>query len=153
MSVNLSTLKPARGSKHRRKILGRGEGSGHGQTSTRGMKGQRSRSGDGRRMGFEGGQMPLLRRIPKRGFNNAVFKKHYAIVNLNLLDKIFASGDQITPEELHNRGIIRDPGLRVKILGEGSLTKKLHVAVHAASRSAEQAITKAGGRFEAIRPS
>lgn len=97
--------------------------------------------------------MPLLRRIPKRGFNNAVFKKHYAIVNLNLLDKIFASGDQITPEELHNRGIIRDPGLRVKILGEGSLTKKLHVAVHAASRSAEQAITKAGGRFEAIRPS
>lgn len=152
MNISLSTLRPAKGAKHRRKILGRGEGSGHGQTSTRGMKGQRSRSGDGRRMGFEGGQTPLIRRIPKRGFNNAVFKKTYLIVHLGQIETKFSIEDHVTPEELYIRGLIQDKSRPIKILGGGALTKKLTVSAHAASARAKEAIENAGGRFEAAVP-
>ena len=148
--INLSVLAPARGSHHRRKILGRGEGSGHGQTSTRGQKGQRSRSGDGRMMGFEGGQTPLLRRIPKRGFNNARFKKYYVTVNLQTLERYFSDGDAVTMEELIKLDIIKNSNLPVKVLAEGKLKKKLFVKVHAASAHAKAAIEKAGGSLELV---
>lgn len=151
MSVTLSNLKPARGSKHRRKILGRGEGSGHGQTATRGMKGQRSRAGDGRMMGFEGGQIPLLRRLPKRGFNNSVFSHRFSVVNLHMLERNFEPGQTVTLEALDQRRLI-DPRRPVKILGQGQLTKKLTVQAHAASRRACEVITQAGGRLELLSP-
>ncbi|MBI2070880.1 MAG: 50S ribosomal protein L15 [Elusimicrobia bacterium] len=147
--LNLSDLRPAPGSKHRRKLLGRGEGTGHGQTSTRGMKGQRSRSGDGRMPGFEGGQIPLLRRLPKRGFNNAEFRTEYSVVNLEVLERCFKAGDKVDPESLLERGLLRRDS-PVKILGNGTLTKKLTVAAHAASARAREAITKAGGEFQLI---
>lgn len=150
-TVNLSGLKPAGGSHHRRKILGRGEGSGHGQTSTRGMKGQRSRSGSTRRMGFEGGQTPLLRRIPKRGFNNAYFKKSYTVVNLSVLENLFSNGDTVSPDNLVRLGVVKDKNLPVKILGQGELTKSLTIKAHAASVQAANAVKKAGGTLEIIR--
>lgn len=148
--INLSNIKPARGSKHRRKILGRGEGSGHGQTATRGMKGQGSRSGDTRMMGFEGGQMPLMRRLPKRGFNNTEFKKSFAVVNLDDLDRVYQSGDEVNADSLMKKRLLQDSSLPVKVLGRGQLTKKLTVRVHAASAQARQAIEKSGGHWEQI---
>ncbi|MBI4668450.1 MAG: 50S ribosomal protein L15 [Elusimicrobia bacterium] len=149
--VNLSNLRPAKGSRHRRKLLGRGEGSGHGQTATRGMKGQGSRSGDTRMMGFEGGQMPLLRRVPKRGFNNAVFRRSWAVVNLETIEKNFQSGDTVDPVRLRQRGILRPGGAAVKILAQGRLTKNLAVEAHAASRQAQEAIIKAGGTLKILK--
>ncbi len=140
-------LKPAHGSTKKVKRVGRGPGSGHGKTSTRGHKGQNARSGGGVRRGFEGGQMPLQRRLPKRGFTN-IFKKHYAIVNLIQLDK-FDDGQLITPEELRQKGIIR-AGLPVKILGKGELTKKLTVKAHKFSRSVVEKIEALGGKVEVI---
>ncbi len=104
--IGLHNLKPAKGSRHRRKIVGRGEGSGHGGTATRGMKGQKARSGDGYMLGFEGGQMPLLRRIPKRGFTS-VNKIEYSIVNLDTLAKYFDAGAEVTKESLRKKGIIK----------------------------------------------
>ncbi len=146
--VNLSFLSPTIGSRHRRKILGRGEGSGHGQTSTRGQKGQLSRSGDGRMMGFEGGQTPLLRRIPKRGFSNARFKKTYTVVNLETLERCFSDGDTVTPQELHKLGVIGNVQAPVKLLAHGKLTKKLTIKVHAASGAASKVIETLGGKLE-----
>ena len=147
-SVTLSNLKPARGSQHRRKLLGRGEGSGHGQTSTRGMKGQRSRSGDTRMMGFEGGQVPLFRRLPKRGFNNTRFQQEYAIVNVEQLERFFSSGDKVGPEELYKAGAVRKKNIPIKLLGKGSLSKKLTVTVNWVSASAKQIVEKVGGSVE-----
>ncbi|MEK7287263.1 MAG: 50S ribosomal protein L15 [Elusimicrobiota bacterium] len=149
MTINLSNLKPARGAKHRRKIVGRGEGSGYGQTCTRGMKGQGSRSGDGRMMGFEGGQTPLLRRVPKRGFNGSVFSRRYATVSLEALERHFQAGDTVTLEELRRRRLVHGDGF-VKILATGKLTKKLLISVHAASHTASEAIVKAGGALDII---
>jgi large subunit ribosomal protein L15 len=132
----------------RRKRLGCGIGSGHGKTSTRGHKGQRSRSGYSRRAGFEGGQNPLYRRLPKRGFNNAEFRKEFAIVNL---DRLAALGEkEISPELLASRGVIKDKEAQVKILGNGEIKEALTVKAHKFSGSAKSKIEKAGGRAELL---
>jgi large subunit ribosomal protein L15 len=142
--MNLHTLKPRPGSKHRVKRLGCGESSGHGKTSGNGHKGQKARSGGSIRLGFEGGQMPLLRRMPKRGFNNANFKTRYAIVNLDTLNA-FDDGATVNEESLLEAGVIRRPYDKVKILGSGELKKKLSITADHASESAKAAIEKAGG--------
>jgi len=146
--INLSNLKPAKCSKHRKKIVGRGTGSGHGRTSTRGSKGQKARSGDGaRKIGFEGGQMPVFRRVPKRGFTNC-FRREYKVVNVGDLNK-FEPGVEITPAVLREAGFISKTKL-VKILGEGSLAKSLTVRAVAFSKSAASKIESAGGKAEKI---
>ena len=142
--MNLSNLKPRPGSKHRVKRLGCGESSGHGKTSGKGHKGQKARSGGSIRLGFEGGQMPLIRRIPKRGFNNEVFKTKFAVVNLLDLND-FENGATVDEAALLEAGLIRKPYDQVKILGTGELTKKLTIVANKASESAKSAIEKAGG--------
>ena len=142
--MNLHTLKPRPGSKHRVKRLGCGESSGHGKTSGKGHKGQKARSGGSIRLGFEGGQMPLIRRIPKRGFNNANFKTRFAVVNLDALNT-FDNGATVDEKSLLAAGIIRRPYDAVKILGNGELKKKLTINVDKTSESAKAAIEKAGG--------
>jgi large subunit ribosomal protein L15 len=146
--MKLHELKPANGSKKSPKRVGRGIGSGHGKTSTRGHKGQKSRSGGGVRPGFEGGQMPLQRRIPKRGFTN-IFKKEYSIVNLDRLD-LFDEGTEVTPELLADKGIIKKNSDLVKILGDGDMKKALTVKAHKFSRTAAEKIEAAGGKVEVI---
>ena len=147
--IHLHSLKPKRGSTHKKKRLGTGQGSGHGQTCTRGQKGQNSRSGEPKRVDFAGGQMPLLRRIPKRGFNNNFFKKDYEEINISTLEKYFNDGDHITPEVLREKGIVKSD-LAVKILGEGELRKKLIISANAFSKSAKDKIEKAGGKAVVI---
>ncbi|AAM25417.1 large subunit ribosomal protein L15 [Caldanaerobacter subterraneus subsp. tengcongensis MB4] len=147
--MRLHDLKPAEGSTKKKKRVGRGIGSGHGKTSGRGHKGQNARSGGGVRPGFEGGQMPLTRRIPKRGFTN-IFKKEYAIVNVGTLEERFEDGAEITPEVLIEKGIIKDVKDGVKILGDGELTKKLTVKAHKFSQSAVEKIQAVGGKAEVI---
>ena len=142
--MNLHTLKPRPGSKHRVKRLGCGESSGHGKTSGKGHKGQKARSGGSIRLGFEGGQMPLIRRIPKRGFNNAQFKTRFAIVNLDALNA-FDNGATVDAATLLASGLIRRPYDAVKILGSGELKKKLAITANKASETAKAAIEKAGG--------
>ena len=142
--MNLSNLKPRPGSKHRVKRLGCGESSGHGKTSGKGHKGQKARSGGSIRLGFEGGQMPLIRRVPKRGFNNAEFKTQWAIVNLESLNR-FEEGATVDEKVLLDAGVIRRPFEMVKILGSGELTKKLTIVADHASAAAKAAIEKAGG--------
>ena len=146
--MRLEELKPAEGSTHRKKIVGRGIGSGVGKTSGRGHKGQKARSGGGVRPGFEGGQMPLYRRLPKRGFTN-IFAKKYVTVNVEVLDK-FNDGDEVTAESLLEKGIISKTLDGVKILGRGEVTKKLTVKVAKVSESAKEKIEKAGGKAEVI---
>ncbi|MDR1103933.1 MAG: 50S ribosomal protein L15 [Endomicrobium sp.] len=147
--MGLNNLKPAKGSKHRKKIVGRGVGSGHGRTSTRGSKGQKARSGDGsKKIGFEGGQMPIFRRIPKRGFNNP-FRKKYEIVNIGSLNK-FDSGSEITPQVLKKAGLIGNTNF-VKILAVGDIKKALTVKVAAFSKSAIEKINAAGGKVEIVK--
>ncbi len=146
--MNLSNLKAPPGSKKKRKRVGRGDGSGHGKTACRGHKGQGARSGGGTRPGFEGGQMPLKRRVPKRGFHNP-FKTILAIINLGQLG-IFPSGTEVTPEMLLERGLVRGKGRQIKILGDGSLDKPLTVNAHAFSRKARERIEALGGRVEVI---
>lgn len=146
--MKLERMKAPSGANKRTKRVGRGTGSGHGKTSTRGHKGQKSRSGGGVRPGFEGGQMPLQRRIPKRGFTN-IFKKDYAIVNIKSLN-IFAEGTEVTPELLKETGLIKAVKDGVKILGDGELEKKLTVKAHKISKQAEEKITAKGGRVEVI---
>ena len=142
--MNLHTLKPRPGTKHRVKRLGCGESSGHGKTSGKGHKGQKARSGGSIRLGFEGGQMPLLRRLPKRGFNNANFKTKFAVVNLDTLNAL-EDGATVDEQSLLAAGIIRRPYDEVKILGSGELTKKLSITANRASETAKAAIEKAGG--------
>ena len=146
--MKLEELKSPAGANKRVKRVGRGPGSGHGKTSTRGHKGQKSRSGGGVRLGFEGGQMPLQRRLPKRGFTN-IFKKEYAIVNVRDLN-MFDDDSEITPEVLQNAGLINSLKDKVKILGDGELEKKLTIRAHKISRQAEEKVTARGGRVEVI---
>lgn len=146
--MKLHELSPAAGSNKDVKRIGRGHGSGHGKTAGKGHKGQWARSGGGVRPGFEGGQMPLMRRIPKRGFNN-VFGKEYAAVNVSKLD-IFKEGTEVDAELLIASGIIKDAKDGVKILGDGELTKNLTVKAAAFSASAKEKIEKAGGKAEVM---
>ena len=145
--MNLSNLKPPAGQKHNKKRIGRGMGSGRGKTATRGSKGARSVSGYSIMRGFEGGQMPLHRRLPKRGFTN-IFKKQYALVNLGKLDKL--EGDNFNPERLAELKVVRNVRDGVKILGSGEITRKVRVEAHLFSRSALEKIQKAGGEAVVI---
>lgn len=146
--MKLHELKPPPGSKKRRKIVGRGRGSGHGKTAGRGGKGQTARAGSSIPAWFEGGQMPLIRRLPKRGFTN-IFKKVYAIVNVEALER-FDAGQEITPDLLVQRGMIRARHDGVKVLGTGALTKALTVHAHKFSQSAVVKIEAAGGKVQVI---
>jgi large subunit ribosomal protein L15 len=147
-TVSLSTLGPAKGSRHRKVRVGRGMGSKLGKTAGAGNKGQQSRRGYSRRRGFEGGQMPLHRRMPKRGFHN-LFTKEYSVVNLEELN-VFPAGETVTPELLRAHGFVRKARGPVKVLGDGELKNKLTVHAHAFSASAKEKITKAGGSFEVV---
>jgi large subunit ribosomal protein L15 len=147
--MRLHDLKPRPGAKHRRKRLGQGESSGHGKTSGRGGKGQTARSGSSIRIGFEGGQMPLIRRIPKRGFNNTRFGTRYLPVNVESLN-VFDEGARVDEASLRGVGLVNGRGDGVKILGDGELTKKLTVAVHAFSASAKSKIEAKGGKCEVV---
>lgn len=147
--MRLHDLKPNPGAKHRRKRLGSGESSGHGKTSGRGGKGQSARSGGSRRIGFEGGQMPLFRRIPKRGFSNARHTIRYAPVNVESLE-IFDAGSAVDAEVLRSVGLVKGPIKLIKVLGDGELSKNLTVSAHAFSASAKAKIEKAGGSCQII---
>ena len=147
MAMNLSTIHAPRKASEKRKRVGRGMGSGMGKTATRGHKGQRSRSGSRMMRGFEGGQMPLHRRLPKRGFTN-IFRTEYAVVNLERLGSLGETN--ITPELLRNRGVVKRADARIKILGDGELTTALTVQAHKFSKSAQEKIAKAGGKVEVL---
>ena len=147
--MRLHDLKPRPGAKHRRKRLGQGESSGHGKTSGRGGKGQTARSGSSIRIGFEGGQMPLIRRLPKRGFNNARHTTRYVAVNLETLNR-FDEGARVDVESLKRAGLANGRWHGIKILGDGELTKKLQVSAHAFSASARAKIEAKGGACEVI---
>ena len=163
--IRLHNLKPRPGSRHRVKRLGIGESSGHGKTSGKGHKGQKARSGGSIRLGFEGGQMPLIRRLPKRGFNNAAFKKHYALVNLDDLNE-FKAGTVINEQMLRDANYIRGKVVGLKVLGRGDLKHSLTIEADKVSDAAREKIEKAGGtvtlrqrpsltdgkRFEAAEP-
>jgi len=146
--MTLDELKPAAGSNRKRKRVGRGDGSGHGKTSCRGHKGQGARSGGGTKPGFEGGQMPLQRRLPKRGFHNQ-FRIEMSVVNITQLEA-FASGTEVTPESLVAQGLVRGKTPRIKILGDGSLSKPLTVKAHGFSAKAKAKIEASGGKTELI---
>ncbi len=146
--MRLHDIKPNPGAKHRRKRLGSGESSGLGKTCGRGHKGQKSRSGGGPRSTFEGGQMPLYRRLPKRGFNNANFKKIYAVVNVGLLEDRFDEGALINDQSLREQGIVKGKYDGIKILGAGEVSKKFKLSVNKVSDSAKEKIEKAGGSIE-----
>lgn len=149
----LSSLKPAAGAVKKSKRIGRGQGSGHGGTSTRGHKGAGSRSGTRYRAWFEGGQMPLVRRVPKRGFHSP-FKKEFQVVNIDALGKLAATGKlqngMVTPEVLAKLGVVKKKTVPVKVLGNGELKVSLTVAAHAFSKSAVQKIETAGGKTQTI---
>lgn len=146
--MKLHELKPAEGSRKERNRVGRGTGSGNGKTAGRGTKGQNSRSGGGVRPGFEGGQNPLFRRLPKRGFTN-INRKEYTVVNLDTLNR-FEEGTEITPALLIETGVVSKERSGIKILGNGTLEKKLSVTAHKFSASAKEAIENAGGSTEVI---
>jgi len=145
--MNLSNLHPPKGQKRPRKRIGRGMGSGTGKTSGRGHKGQKAVSGFGQKRGFEGGQMPLHRRIPKRGFTN-IFRKEYAVVNLHRLEKL--EGQEFSPQSLQASGVFKRLGHGLKILGEGALTRAITVRAHKFSKTAAGKISAAGGKAEVI---
>jgi large subunit ribosomal protein L15 len=144
MALSLNHLRPTKGSTHKKKRVGRGPGSGLGKTAGRGEKGQKSRSGYSSKIGFEGGQMPLHRRLPKRGFTN-IFKKEWIEVNLAALDKHFQADEEITPELLHERGVIKKARRDVVVLGTGDISKALRISAHRFTKSAREKIEKAGG--------
>lgn len=146
--ASLSTLRPPKGSRHRKVRVGRGMGSKLGKTSGSGDKGQKSRRGYSRRRGFEGGQMPLHRRMPKRGFHNP-FGVTYSVVNLEELN-VFPAGETVTPDLLRAHGFVRRMTDPIKVLGDGELKTKLAIHAHAFSASAKDKITKAGGSFEVV---
>ena len=149
MGFNLSNLKPPKGSRHRKVRVGRGMGSKLGKTAGAGNKGQKSRTGYSRRPGFEGGQMPLHRRIPKRGFHN-LFSTEYAVVNVASLNA-FQAGDIVDPGKLLAFGLVRQSGHLVKVLGDGELKKSITVHAHKFSASAMEKIQKAGGKVEILK--
>jgi large subunit ribosomal protein L15 len=146
--MELNNLKPKKGARHAKKRVGRGPGSGHGKTSSRGEKGQKSRSGYSGKRGFEGGQMPLHRRIPKRGFTN-IFKKDYAVVNVSDLER-FDNGATVDETTLRQAGLVKGQHDGVKVLGDGELSKKLTVSATKFSKSAKEIIEKAGGTCQEI---
>jgi large subunit ribosomal protein L15 len=146
--MKLHELKPVEGARHTRKRIGRGSGSGTGKTAGKGHKGQNARSGGGTRLGFEGGQTPLFQRLPKRGFTN-INRKEFAIVNLETLNR-FEEGTVVTPALLKEAGIVKKELSGIKILGNGSIEKKLTVQAHKFSASAKSAIEAAGGKAEVI---
>jgi large subunit ribosomal protein L15 len=148
MALTLNSLSPARGANRKPKRVGRGIGSGHSKTATRGYKGQKSRSGTSIRPGFEGGQMPLHRRLPKRGFHN-LFRKEYAIVNTGSLGE-FEAEAMVDPQSLQTKGMVKNLKDGLKILGSGELKHALHVRTHKISKSALEKIQKAGGTVEII---
>jgi large subunit ribosomal protein L15 len=145
--MRLHTLKPTPGSKKEPTRKGRGTGTGKGKTAGRGQGGQKSRSGGGVRPGFEGGQMPLTRRVPKRGFSNATFKKIYGIVKVEDLD-VFEAGDTVTIQSLKDKGIIKNKFKLVKILSNGEITKPLTITVDEVTKAARDKIIEAGGKIE-----
>ena len=147
--MSLSNLRPPKGAKHSKKRVGRGQGSGQGKTAGRGHKGAKSRSGYKFKRGFEGGQMPLHRRVPKRGFHNP-FRVEYEVVNLDQLAAKFDAGALVTPELLHEKGLVPGGGRPVKILARGEVGKKLTVRAHKFSGKAAEKIQAAGGAAEAI---
>jgi large subunit ribosomal protein L15 len=149
MALTLNNLHPAKGSTHKKKRVGRGPGSGLGKTSGRGHKGQKSRSGYSSRPGFEGGQMPLQRRLPKRGFTN-IFKKEWLEISLAKIEENFSAGDVVTPEILHERGLIKKAKHDLVILGNGDVTKSFNISAHRFTKTAKEKIEKAGGTATAI---
>lgn len=144
MALSLNNLKPTAGSTHKKKRVGRGPGSGLGKTSGRGHKGQKSRSGYSSKIGFEGGQMPLQRRLPKRGFTN-IFKKEWIEISLAKIEANFQAGDEVTPQVLHDRGLIKKAKHDLVILGNGEITKALKISAHRFTKTAREKIEKAGG--------
>lgn len=149
MALALNNLHPAPGSTHKKKRVGRGPGSGLGKTAGRGNKGQKSRSGYSSRPGFEGGQMPLQRRLPKRGFTN-IFKKQWIEISLAKINENFKAGDEVTPEILHERGLIKKAKHDLVILGNGEISKSLKISAHRFTKTAKEKIEKAGGSATAI---
>jgi large subunit ribosomal protein L15 len=146
--MDLSNLKPPKGAKHAKKRVGRGQGSGNGKTAGRGHKGAKSRSGFSRKRGFEGGQMPLHRRLPKRGFRN-LFRVEYSVVNLDAIAERFDAGAVVTPESLREKGLLRSGG-QVKVLARGDIDKALTVQAHRFSAKAAEKISAAGGTAESL---
>ena len=144
MAISLNNVRPAKGSTHKKKRVGRGPGSGLGKTAGRGEKGQKSRSGYSAKLGFEGGQMPLHRRLPKRGFTN-IFKKRWLEVSVGALEQHFQADEKVTPELLHARGVIKKAKHDVVVLGNGELSKALRISAHRFTKSAREKIEKAGG--------
>lgn len=149
MALSLNNLHPAPGSTHKKKRVGRGPGSGLGKTAGKGHKGQKSRSGYSSKRGFEGGQMPLQRRLPKRGFTN-IFKKAWIEISLAKIEANFNSGDVVTPEILHDRGLIKKAKHDLVILGNGDITKSLTISSHRFTKTAKDKIEKAGGSATVI---
>ncbi|MFA6093028.1 MAG: 50S ribosomal protein L15 [Elusimicrobiota bacterium] len=147
--LGLHTLAPAKGARKRSKRIGMGLGSGHGKTATRGTKGQTSRSGDGKMIGFEGGQTPMIRRIPKRGFRNTSFQTRYQLVDVGDLARVFKNQSEVGLEALRVHGLVKGR-MPVKVLGDGELKRALKVQAHAFSKSAEDKIKKAGGSVEKL---
>ena len=150
MALALNNLKPTEGSTHKKKRVGRGPGSGLGKTAGRGHKGQKSRSGYSSKIGFEGGQMPLQRRLPKRGFTN-IFKKKWLEIGLAKLEENFNAGDEITPKILHERGLIKKAKHDLVILGNGEVSKALKISAHRFTKTAQDKIEKAGGSITEIK--
>lgn len=150
MALSLNNLRPSEGSTHKKKRVGRGPGSGLGKTAGRGHKGQKSRSGYSRKIGFEGGQMPLQRRLPKRGFTN-IFKKQWLEVSLAKLEESFNAGDEITPEVLHAKGLIKKAKHDLVILGTGGISKALKISAHRFTKTAREKIEKVGGTITEIK--
>ncbi len=149
MALSLNNLSPTKGSTHKKKRVGRGPGSGLGKTAGRGHKGQKSRSGYSKKIGFEGGQMPLQRRLPKRGFTN-IFKKKWLEISLAKLEESFNAGDEITPEVLHEKGLIKKAKHDLVILGNGDISKALKISAHRFTKTAREKIENAGGSISEI---
>ncbi|MDQ3714242.1 MAG: 50S ribosomal protein L15 [Acidobacteriota bacterium] len=149
MALALNNLRPTKGSTQKKKRVGRGPGSGLGKTAGRGHKGQKSRSGYSSKIGFEGGQMPLQRRLPKRGFTN-IFKKKWLEISLAKLEENFNAGDEITPEVLHERGLIKKAKHDLVILGTGEMSKALKISAHRFTKTAKDKIERAGGSITEI---
>ena len=149
MALSLNNLHPAPGSTHKKKRIGRGPGSGTGKTAGKGHKGQKSRSGYSQKIGFEGGQMPLQRRLPKRGFTN-IFKKQWVEISLAKIEESFNVGDIVTPEILHDRGLIKKAKHDLVVLGTGDVSKSLNISAHRFTKTAKEKIEKAGGSATVI---